>query len=124
MVIQADFVWNLVGVLVMLLGLLSYKYTRERILPYSRIRRVAIVATAVILFSGMFVLNRSLESQYIYCYLAGGVHYPRFDCANILDFPGVLFGVVTTILGSIGFAALTLSTISLTVALRQRLPAT
>jgi hypothetical protein len=122
-VIRADFAWNLVGVLLMSLGLLSYKYTRERIVPHPGIRKVAIVGAAIILFSGIFMLNTALESQYIYCYLPGAVHYPRFDCANIFNFPGVLFGAVTMILGSISFTAGTLTSISIALP-RERLPVT
>lgn len=122
-VIQADFAWNLFGVLMMSLGLLSYRYTKERILSHSGIRKVAIAGAAIILFSGMFLLYTALQFQYIYCYLPGAVHYPRFDCANIFDFPGVLFGAFITTFGSICFTAGTLTSISIAIP-RERLSVT
>jgi hypothetical protein len=112
-VTSADYSWNLLGVLLVSLGLLSYACTRERRrLPrFSKISKVAIVGAAVVLFFGLFVLTEGLQDRYLFCHLPGLPPIPPVDCSDVLSFPGVALGAVTTALGSAAFTALTLSAV-------------
>ncbi|MDV3292645.1 MAG: hypothetical protein LYZ70_00055 [Nitrososphaerales archaeon] len=111
-VIRADFTWNLIGVFLILLGLLSYKFTREKIGRYLAVRRVAVVGTSILFLYGSFTLNHGLFFHYEYCYTAGYPGIPGLDCQNsIFSFPQVAFGVVSMLIGSISFAVAMLSNI-------------
>lgn len=108
---RADFTWNLVGVFLILLGLLSYRYTREKVAPYLTVRRVTVVGISILLFFGLFMLNAGLFDHYTYCYTQSPAILGR-DCGNIFTFPFTLFGIVSALIGSISFATVTLSTIT------------
>jgi hypothetical protein len=78
-VLRADFIWNSVGVYLVLLGLLFYKYTREKTGRYLIVERAATIGASVLLFYGKFALNYGLFSHYEYCY-ATGLAIPGLDC--------------------------------------------
>jgi hypothetical protein len=116
-VVRADFTWNLVGILLVFLGFLSYRYTREKIGPHTAIKRAAVIGTSMLFFAGLLWLDQSLYFHNEYCYTT----WPAIigvECGNILTFlalPYFTLGIIGAPIGSIGFAFATLSTIRITI---------
>ncbi len=117
---QADFTWNLVGAFLIILGILSYKYTREKNARYLTARRVAVIGTSILLFYGLAALNYSRYSYYLYCYTQSPA-IPGVDCGDISTFPGIEQGYTAMVIGSVSFLLATLSNIAV-AGLRRNLP--
>ena len=112
LVYHTDFTWNIVGALLLSSGLLSYKYTREKAVQFPRIRTVALVATSLLFFYGLFALRSGLFFHYAYCYLPGAT-FLGFDCGNIFTFSPVVTGILYALIGSISFVGVTVSNLSI-----------
>jgi hypothetical protein len=112
-VTRVDFIWNLIGVFLILLGMLSYKYTREKTMRrYQTFRRVAVAGTSILLFFGLLVLNTALFFRYEYCYTTGFPGIPGMDCRDVFSFPNIILGIVTTLVGTVSFTVATLSNVT------------
>jgi hypothetical protein len=109
---HTDFTWNIIGALLLSSGLLFYKYTREKAVQHPRIRTAAVVVTSILFFYGLFALRGGLFFHYEYCYLPGAA-FLGFDCGNIFTFSPVMIGILYTLIGSISFAGVTVSNLSI-----------
>ena len=81
-------------------------------MQYPGIRTAALVVTSILFFYGLFALRSGLFFHYAYCYLPGAA-FMGFDCGNISTFNPVMTGILYTLVGSITFAGVAVSNLSI-----------